>query len=127
MAKATKICKVCGKEYPYCKTFRDDDMFRWQDVACCPEHGSEYFAQVLAVRAAKRAKTEPAAQKTEDGNAVESLDNDRKTSVEPKSVCDDAACDRDADWEEDDEDVFADDEEDEDEKPDYWYEEEFEE
>ena len=47
---ATKICKICGKEYPYCKTFRPVDVFRWQDVACCEEHGSEYFAKILESR-----------------------------------------------------------------------------
>ena len=50
MPQGTRICKVCGKEYPYCKTLRDGNIFRWQDVACSPEHGSEYFAQVLAAR-----------------------------------------------------------------------------
>ena len=54
MKNSTKICKVCGKEYPYCKTeLKDGEIFRWQDVACCPEHGSEYFALVAAARAVK--------------------------------------------------------------------------
>lgn len=51
MAKAIKICKVCGKEYEACHTFRlDGNIFRWQDVACCPEHGAEYFAAIEASR-----------------------------------------------------------------------------
>lgn len=50
MAKAMRTCKVCGKEYEYCKTFRPTVGFRWQDVACCPEHGSIYLARVLAAR-----------------------------------------------------------------------------
>lgn len=50
MKQGIRICKVCGKEYPYCKTFRPEGIFRWQDVACCPEHGSEYFALVMASR-----------------------------------------------------------------------------
>ena len=49
MAKATRICEICGKEYPYCKTFRDV-KFRWQNVACCPEHGVEFFKRVLESR-----------------------------------------------------------------------------
>lgn len=49
MAQATRICQVCGKEYPYCKTFRVI-KFRWQDVACCPEHGVEFFQRVLEER-----------------------------------------------------------------------------
>ena len=50
--KGTRRCKVCGKEYEYCHTFRPT-TFRWQDVACCLEHGNEYFAQVAAVRGEK--------------------------------------------------------------------------
>ena len=50
MASAYRKCKVCGKEYEYCHTLRRDTLFRWQDVACCPEHGSIYFAEIEAVR-----------------------------------------------------------------------------
>ena len=51
MEKATKICKVCGKEYEYCHTAsRIAGAFRWQDVACSPEHGSIYFAKVMESR-----------------------------------------------------------------------------
>lgn len=51
MATATRKCKVCGKEYEYCHTFRKaTSVFRWQDVACCPEHGNTYFARVMAMR-----------------------------------------------------------------------------
>lgn len=53
MDKAIKICKVCGKEYPYCKNWNNNDIFRWQDVACCEEHGKQYFAEVLAARGEK--------------------------------------------------------------------------
>ena len=55
MGNSTRICRVCGKEYPYCKTIlKDGDIFRWQDVACCQEHGSEYFAQISASRIERR-------------------------------------------------------------------------
>lgn len=51
MASATRICKVCGKEYPYCQTLRQvAGIFRWQDVACSPAHGSTYLARVRAAR-----------------------------------------------------------------------------
>ena len=50
MPKSTRICKVCGIEYPYCKTENRQDRFRFQDVACCQEHGAIYFAEVLAAR-----------------------------------------------------------------------------
>lgn len=49
MAEDVRVCKVCGKKYPYCRTFRDA-RFRWQDVACCVEHGVEYFRSVLESR-----------------------------------------------------------------------------
>lgn len=50
MVKGTRICKVCGKEYPYCKTERSAAVFKWQDVACSVEHGTQYFAEVKAAR-----------------------------------------------------------------------------
>lgn len=51
MAKATKKCKVCGAEYEYCHTTRRvSGVFRWQDVACCPEHGSIYLEKIIASR-----------------------------------------------------------------------------
>jgi len=50
MPKAIKKCRVCGKEYEACRTFRYDGIFRWQDVACCKEHGSQYLAEVMAAR-----------------------------------------------------------------------------
>ena len=52
MAIGTKICKVCGKEYEACHTLRPNmnSEFRWQDVACCPEHGQEYLRQIMASR-----------------------------------------------------------------------------
>ena len=57
MATAMKKCKVCGTEYEYCRSVRRiADVFRWQDVACSPEHGSIYFARVAAARAAEDAE-----------------------------------------------------------------------
>lgn len=50
MATATKKCKICGKEYEYCRTNRPSDIFRWQDVACCIEHGQQYFEKILKSR-----------------------------------------------------------------------------
>lgn len=49
MPKGTNICKICGIEYPYCKTVTTD-RFRWQDVACCPEHGVQYFRDIATSR-----------------------------------------------------------------------------
>jgi hypothetical protein len=51
MFSNTKICKVCGAEYKACQATRlVEGVFRWKDVACCPEHGQEYFRQVMIAR-----------------------------------------------------------------------------
>ena len=66
MAKGIKICKVCGKEYEACHTLRPNlnNEFRYQDVACCPEHGAEYLRRVLIARG------QPGDQKTEETAAA---------------------------------------------------------
>lgn len=51
MSKAIKVCKVCGKEYEYCRTYLPT-AFRWQDVACCREHAQRYFQMVKESRSA---------------------------------------------------------------------------
>lgn len=50
MAKAVKQCKVCGKDYEACHTPNRSGVFRWRDVACCPEHGSIYLKRILESR-----------------------------------------------------------------------------
>lgn len=59
MAGGKRICKVCGKEYDYCKTWLSENKFRWQDVACSVECGAKYFADIEASRN-KSAETEEA-------------------------------------------------------------------
>lgn len=59
MAKGFKTCKICGKQYEYCKTNRPTGTFYWRDVACCEEHGAEYFRQVLEAR--RKSEPEPVA------------------------------------------------------------------
>ena len=63
MAKGTRICKVCGKEYEYCHTWNNTNKFRYQDVACSPECGAKYFAAIEASRAASK-KEEDAPKET---------------------------------------------------------------
>lgn len=54
MANGTKICRVCGKEYPACTTNRlTPGVFRWKDVACTPECGQEYFRRIMESRTVK--------------------------------------------------------------------------
>lgn len=60
MATATKVCKVCNKTYEYCRTLkRIEGVFRWQEVACCPEHGSIYLSKIRASRTASKPVAEP--------------------------------------------------------------------
>ena len=66
-------CRVCGKEYEACHTIRPaSDYFRWQDVACSPECGAKYLADIAASRAVpkKEVVIEPAVDETEKIDAV---------------------------------------------------------
>ncbi len=45
-----RYCKICGKPYEYCKTDVPAGTNRWQDVACCVEHATEYFKQIAISR-----------------------------------------------------------------------------
>lgn len=82
MANNTRICKICGKEYPFCKTEFVPGSFRYQDVACCAEHGQEYLAKIVESRTEK--KTEPA-PKTETvvktTKSTKSVENKAKKSA----------------------------------------------
>lgn len=51
MASSIKNCRVCGKEYKCCNSYaRKVGIFRWQDVACCPDHGAIYLAEIMESR-----------------------------------------------------------------------------
>lgn len=52
MATGYRKCRVCGESYRYCKTNLETGLFRWQDVACSPEHGAVYFEQIAISRGA---------------------------------------------------------------------------
>ncbi len=76
MAKGTRICRVCGEPYPYCKTHAPG-VFRWQDVACCPEHAAIYFDEVERARAADVAQQA-------DGSTVEEVVASAEVAAEQK-------------------------------------------
>ena len=84
MPKGIKYCKVCGSAYEYCKTMRSNpDMFRWQDVACCPEHGAQYLALVLKARGQKQdQQTAQDAVKGADETAAKKKSRKKKTEPE---------------------------------------------
>lgn len=49
--RGKRVCRLCGKEYEACHTVAPvDGAFRWQDVACCPEHGAEYLRLIMISR-----------------------------------------------------------------------------
>ena len=76
MAKATKICRVCGKTYEACRTAKNiPGVFRWQDVACSPECGSIYLAKIEASRSGVTSeKVADAVEKRQDN--VKFVDDD---------------------------------------------------
>lgn len=51
-----KTCRVCGSSYPVCKNAsrNPNGVFRWQEVACSPQCGKEYFEQIEASRTKKQ-------------------------------------------------------------------------
>lgn len=85
MASVIKTCKVCGKQYEYCHTLRPSGLFRWQDVACSPECGAEYFKQIAISRGelpAEAADEEKAQPVTEDTQNKKKATRQRKKKSE---------------------------------------------
>lgn len=74
MTTAIMKCRVCGKEYEACHTLkRVAGVFRWQEVACSPECGSTYLAQIKASRAVKPVENKMEVNSTE---VVENVTSD---------------------------------------------------
>ena len=76
-----KICKVCGKEYEGCApAYIEVNVNRWQDVACCPEHGEEYFRRVIESRMPKPAdeKKDKVATSAKKDRVDKKVDNSAK-------------------------------------------------
>lgn len=78
----TKICRVCGKEYEACFTQRKGISFRWQDVACCPEHGAQYLHDVLVARG----ELEDSPLPSDNEVVVEEAKEERKTTRNKKKA-----------------------------------------
>lgn len=76
MATATRKCKVCGCEYEYCHTARRvAGVFRWQDVACSPEHGSIYLSKIMESRSKNNAvSTTMEVKSAESSDEIDELD-----------------------------------------------------
>jgi len=93
MAQGVRKCKVCGVEYPYCKTLNYSGSFRWQDVACCPEHASEYFHAIAISRGEVIAEAEEQAEVMPESIEIEknfepdeAIDNEEVLSEELEEV-----------------------------------------
>ncbi len=58
--------------YDYCKPAYEDtiNLYRWQDVACCIEHGTEYFKLVEASRSNEEKPSDAKAQVTNAATTV---------------------------------------------------------
>jgi hypothetical protein len=74
MQKSTRIFKICGREYPYCKTAADMGVFHWRDVACSPEHAAQYFREIAVSRSG--AGTEHEVEKSEPTDVVGLTEDD---------------------------------------------------
>lgn len=64
-------CRVCGAKYKACKSLHKGDPFNWREVACSPECGTKYFAEVMKSRAANvSSETQVASDKEESADIV---------------------------------------------------------
>lgn len=85
MAIGIKICKICGKEYEACHTLRPNlnSEFRWNEVACCPEHGAEYLRQIMESRGQKPVEAEPEQGAVTETAAPKKRSRNKKTAETP--------------------------------------------
>ena len=77
----TRICKICGKEYEYCKT-KARGAFRWQDVACCEEHANQYFRAI----AISRGELIPEETKQKEKEETDPLFNKKPSAKKYKKI-----------------------------------------
>ena len=72
MASAMKVCRVCGKQYEACRSAnRSAGVFRWQEVACCPECGAIYLRQINESRGLVDTRRKERHKKTTETPVVE--------------------------------------------------------
>ena len=82
-----RICRVCNKEYEYCRNAAKPDPFRWQDVACCAEHGAIYFEEVMRARGiSTQPENSPAASEPKTTKRSKAKKADRETDDGQESV-----------------------------------------
>lgn len=87
MARAVKVCRVCGKEYEACRSANSaGGTFRWQEVSCSPECGAIYLERVIASRAGKAEKTDACHDSTSTASDTIEMFNMEYQMVEPRSI-----------------------------------------
>lgn len=73
---------MCGKEYEGCRTAKHiNGQFRWQDVACSPEHGSIYLERIIASRT-KKSEAEVGVSKSSKPVVIEPVVEDEENIVD---------------------------------------------
>ncbi len=84
MAIITKTCKICGKKYEGCTNAEKyDGVFRYQTVACSPECGAIYLAQIMKSRGAE--------QESSESEQIEPAKKTRKKSVKKNKAVESSA------------------------------------
>ena len=84
MPKHIKTCRICGKEYEACRSsHRNDNIFRWQDVACSIECGMKYLEKV------EKSRTQTVSEAVKDSENIVLTDN-VLTSIEDESNWDES-------------------------------------
>lgn len=111
MAVCIKQCSVCGRDYEYCHTYQKiPDKFRWQEVACSPECGAEYFRQIAISRGELSVNDETKASQSNKDDEVFDGVKDEEPELDYDLEIDD---EEEIDFEEDEEEDDSGDEEDE--------------
>lgn len=76
MAGVIKQCVICGKLYEDCCPNRVPGTFRWQSVACCPEHAEEYLYNLThpySSRVTREAEQKPPANEPKYNKKAEEV------------------------------------------------------
>lgn len=85
MPNFLKTCRICGKQYETCRTLHPIlGHDRWQDVACCPEHGAQWFAAIYASRSGEAVAEGGEVAQEAQTEVVEASEDNGDTEVKAK-------------------------------------------
>lgn len=86
MAGATRVCRICGKEFTTCVSrLAESSAFSWRSFACCQEHGVEYIRRVMESRGVKE-ETPKAVEAPEEAAIAEEVAEKPKRVSKPKKT-----------------------------------------